>query len=344
MDIGSLIYSKLQDDLLETEVNSLKSYSVCLGTSLGNVRSQNEDRTVFCVLKSDISIYPIFISLLCDGMGGMKGGSLAASLTISSFLENFITLKDPEQLIECFSQSINYANKKVYHELGGRGGTTLSVLISHEDHCFIANVGDSRIYRASKGAGLTQLTIDDDVSQLLKEQGLFVDNELLNRNGITKFIGMDDDLHFEITKVLSDESYLLLTDGAYRIGQKLLAVLFENSHSNEVFVERVIQVADWMGGVDNSTCQIVDFRMIKGLFSGENIENSLMILEPSSISNYIFMKPEANKTGQRKSSRKKEKSPNSDSHKSEADISQESRVNLLDEFEFNVIDRDEKEL
>ena len=57
-----------------------------INTNIGVVREENQDRAV--VVEGSAAT----LALLCDGMGGHFGGSLAASITINTFASEMDSL------------------------------------------------------------------------------------------------------------------------------------------------------------------------------------------------------------------------------------------------------------
>ncbi|MGL5667943.1 MAG: PP2C family protein-serine/threonine phosphatase [Shewanella sp.] len=256
--------SRLLNNRYDKSVDYLIDYSVSLGSSIGNVRQSNEDRISFSKLTIRKYRKNIYVLILCDGMGGMRSGDLAASITVSSILSYLLSNYDEDDVSKSLIDAVNYSNKMVYSRLGGEGGSTLSLLLySSLSEYYYLNVGDSRIYSAFKSAGLSQLTEDDDLKNLLAKENLSVNEDVLRRNGLTKFIGMDVDL--DVKPMISETkgSVLLLSDGAHRVGQKLMAVIYSYSENISEFVHRVITLSEWMGGVDNASCIAVNFELMK---------------------------------------------------------------------------------
>lgn len=328
-----IIQERLMMEINDTKYNHLSGFSVSLGTSIGRVRSSNEDRVVFSKVKSSYSDESIFLLIVSDGMGGMKSGSLAAAMSVSSFLAKFHELYDVKAIEDRVKLSINFANSEVYNKLGGEGGATFSLLIySDLSGCHYCNIGDSRIYQASKSNGLTQLTIDDDVKSLLKQEGLSVDETILNGNGITKFIGMDSELDVDVLGGKCSGTFIIASDGVYRIGQKLMAVLYNYSDNINVFVERVISMSNWMGGVDNASCIVVDFEnMSQNIFESYGVDNSLVVWDPVGSYTYAYEYVSVFKD---KVKPKKKKETNAADKELNEKI---DRDNSVEDFSFNLI-------
>jgi serine/threonine protein phosphatase PrpC len=293
-----LIQDRFMIECNDTKYNHLDEFSVSIGSSIGQVRKANEDRVLFAKVNSPYQGGTLFILAVSDGMGGMKNGSLASAITVSSFLLKFKELESLNDIQDRIAKSINYANTEVYKKLGGEGGATFSLLIFNDSsECYYSNIGDSRIYQAYKSSGLTQLTIDDDVQNLLKREGLSVDGSILNQHGITKFIGMDSELEIDIVKTIASGTFILASDGTYRIGNKLMAVLYSHSESVSVFIERVITTSNWMGGVDNSSCIAIDFETLsKNIFEITDTNKDLTIWDPMGAYVFSLMTEENNKS------------------------------------------------
>ncbi|HHX8450574.1 TPA: PP2C family protein-serine/threonine phosphatase [Vibrio diabolicus] len=225
-------------------------------TSVGLVRKENEDRAIVARfysynLKSFVHCY-----VLSDGMGGMVNGGLAASITVATFLTKLEETIDSSSSIEsAIRNATTEAHKKVCGELNYKGGATLSAIISHTPgELYIVNIGDSRIYQCSSSNAMLQITEDDDIKSFLqKYRGIEVNDVLAQRNGLTKFIGMEGDLHFEIELCSSTSDFFIISDGIGLIGKDNLEGLYENRTSESEFLQRCIHLSNWLGGKDNAT-------------------------------------------------------------------------------------------
>lgn len=103
--------------------------SVALGSSLGLVRKQNEDRCL--VVRGSYAKSPrgdFTAAIVCDGLGGMSQGGEAAVLAASAFAAH-LYCSATSSWEERLSRAIAYANHEVYRHLHGNGGTTLSAVI-----------------------------------------------------------------------------------------------------------------------------------------------------------------------------------------------------------------------
>ncbi|ELU8564545.1 serine/threonine-protein phosphatase, partial [Vibrio parahaemolyticus] len=225
-------------------------------TTVGLVRKENEDRAIIArfysyKLKSFIHCY-----VLSDGMGGMANGGLAASITVATFLTKLEETFDSSDSIEAaIRNATEEAHKNVCGELNCKGGATLSAIISHTPgELYIVNIGDSRIYQCSSSNEMWQVTEDDDIKSFLKKyKGIEVNDVLAQRNGLTKFIGMEGDLDFEVEFCSSTSDFFIISDGIGLIGKDNLEGLYENRTSDAEFLQRCIHLSNWLGGRDNAT-------------------------------------------------------------------------------------------
>ena len=91
------------------------------------------------------------VFILCDGMGGHSHGEIA-SRTVATALGQYMKWHFPSDGImtkEVFNEGLNYAYEQlnlVDDDAPKKMGTTLTVVCFHQDGCFCAHIGDSRIY------------------------------------------------------------------------------------------------------------------------------------------------------------------------------------------------------
>jgi PPM family protein phosphatase len=156
--------------------------TVCTRTHPGNVRTINEDATMW---EPDISTIAV-----ADGMGGHNAGEVASQLALDSikaFLKKSAATDDftwPFGFSPALSfaanrlmTAIKIANRRVFRASEERPdytgmGTTVVAAIVEGSRVAFSGVGDSRIYSFA-GNELKQMTRDDSwVVMLMKESGL----------------------------------------------------------------------------------------------------------------------------------------------------------------------------
>ena len=229
-------------------------------TDVGRVRQENQDDYRAGELPGG-AVW----ALVCDGMGGAKGGR-EASQGACNVIENVFQ----EQYAQCgagqeeafLKKALIYANRFVFqkasHEesLAGMGTTAVCALV-RGGTVYLCHAGDSRAYLFRTGK-LTQLTHDHSYVQELVDCGTITVEEAEHhpqKNIITKALGVDYRLEPEFTseKLQKGDVLLLCTDGLTNmvadddIAQVLREVPFFDATS--ILVDRALQA----GGQDNIT-------------------------------------------------------------------------------------------
>ncbi len=168
-------------------------------TDRGLVRTNNEDHFIVDV---DLGLY-----LVCDGMGGVVGGQVAAE-TATSTIERVVRDRqevlsrvehDPSQapdLVRVVDDALRQACRDIYNRalsepsLAGMGCTATCVLIVGTK-AVMGHVGDTRLYLAREGRG-HQLSTDHTLAADLVRQGLIALEALRthpHRNVLTRVLG-----------------------------------------------------------------------------------------------------------------------------------------------------------
>ncbi len=174
-------------------------------TDKGYKRSENQDRYIAGKLANGVCF-----GFVCDGMGGAKGGSVAASM-LTEILEGCLFSQSSNGAIDIEKvtvDAIDSACREIYSKacrderLGGMG-TTISGVTVKDGLATVYNVGDSRVYISRDGI-LTQITEDHSVVQELFNRGSITEEEMNNhprKNLITRAVGVKHDVETDITEV-----------------------------------------------------------------------------------------------------------------------------------------------
>lgn len=231
-------------------VRRIPNIPVALGTDIGAVRKENQDRAV--VLRAQTTPDKFFVvAVLCDGMGGMEAGATCAALATSSFLASCIKnrkVATRERLVK----AVTDANDSVYANYQGDGGATLSAfIIDNTGEKLAVNVGDSRIY-TSEGKELEQISVDDTIAGQLekREKVSSLDTKLL------QFVGIGPDIEphiLELPNSLQLSRILLTSDGAHSLNFDSFNSLITQAAEPEVLLRRLLITSRWCGGSDNAT-------------------------------------------------------------------------------------------
>ena len=194
-------------------------------TDIGKVRTANEDGFDFGSFDDGTAW-----AIVCDGMGGVRGGHIASSMAIEMIGDKI--RKCYNKLMPVFSfeniflSTITTANVIVNDrsysdtDLQGMGTTIVSAIVKDNQAC-LAHVGDSRIYTVDH-RDILQVSRDHSYVQYLVDTGEITYEEAKRHpksNVITRAIGIGDDIEPDVdTFPLSGEEcamthVFLCTDG-----------------------------------------------------------------------------------------------------------------------------------
>jgi len=235
-------------------------------TDVGLVRDQNED--------SIGENQDLGLAVLADGMGGHRGGEVASAIAVSTILESLdnelknIKSGDTDEVSGYSLESIAVndavikANENVFTSSNEnsqyRGmGTTVVVLLFHNDHFTVAHVGDSRLYRYRDGE-LEQITRDHSLMQELVDRGFYTTDqarESLNKNLVTRAIGAEESVEVDVLEDVAHpgDIYLLCSDGLTDMLEDAVIknTIADNSENLEIIATELIRLSNEAGGKDN---------------------------------------------------------------------------------------------
>jgi serine/threonine protein phosphatase PrpC len=239
-------------------------------SDIGKKRTANED--YFGLYEG---IYGNLI-VVCDGMGGNKGGYRASRLAVETIKEEFDKIKginyDPKVVLK---EAMIQADIKMKKESAENVelkemGSTAVILLIKEGEAYTAHIGDSRIYMIREG-NIHQLTKDHSLVQQMIDGGIITAERAKdhpNKNVIVRSLGADGSSEPEIAEpfqVFKNDYYILCSDGltAYVDEYELQEIVTTNSP--QVSCSKLINIANERGGKDNITVQIVKVKKGKHL-------------------------------------------------------------------------------
>jgi protein phosphatase len=236
-------------------------------SDVGKVRQENQD--VFLV-EPEVGLF-----LVCDGMGGHRGGALAAK-TIAEDLPPAIENKldmlrapSPRAIRLLLRQALAEQSRQLQMEGTSENGykdmgATVVVALLQTGRAYIANLGDSRAYRYC-GGRLRQITKDHSVVSELLEKGQIKPNEAENhatQGQITRYVGMEDKAHPHVRSfgLKAGDRLLLCTDGLTDlVGDNEITGILQGSRDCQAACKSLVEAANAAGGTDNVTVVIVDW-------------------------------------------------------------------------------------
>lgn len=228
-------------------------------SSIGKVRKRNEDR--FALLQ-DRKFF-----VVADGMGGRKGGDVAATSAVDFVCQKICSFIDQESsplvvLKNLFSQTnqaiLNLSKQSP--ELKGMG-TTLTTMFLDRSKMFWGHIGDSRLYRIRKEK-IEQITCDHVAHRLRKEPTKRYQSLSLTYTSrvLTQVMGVSPSVlpHIGSLDILEGDIFLLCTDGLTdRLSNKEILEIILNIPESQARCEALIELANQKGGNDNITLILV---------------------------------------------------------------------------------------
>jgi protein phosphatase len=142
-------------------------------------------------------------------------------------------------------------------------GSTLTTALLRGARAYIANVGDSRTYRMSKGK-LTPVTRDHSVVARLVEHGLIEPDEVYShdqRSIIYRSLGSRPDLEVDVfdLEVEPGERLLLCSDGLWEmVRDGMIEEVLLDRRDPQQACDRLVALANLAGGEDNISVIIID--------------------------------------------------------------------------------------
>lgn len=192
-------------------------------SEIGLTRCENQD-AIFLAKNKNSGIF-----VVADGMGGHYNGGYASTKTVEIIRDwwkkvnvNLMTIPFLE-LISSLEDTIQYINSYIYNEYKKEkniGGTTLNILLVHENFYALYNVGDSRTYCCNQKESI-QISVDDvwQNQTNIRNNISLKDVKKDSRYGkLTKAIGVRDNITFSVTTcgINGRVVFLLCSDGFYK--------------------------------------------------------------------------------------------------------------------------------
>lgn len=250
-------------------------------TDVGKSRDHNEDN--FLVDKR------LNLFIVCDGMGGHAAGEVASAIAVRAirdvvsnnrdiFERSAAQPHDPllrQDMLRVLEYAIQEACTRIFdmaqENPERRGmGTTCSLIVISKRRCFIAHVGDSRIYLVRKGQ-VHQLTEDHTLLNEMLRRGKVQEAEAVEakyKNAITRAVGVYESVEVDTLDfdTLPGDRFMLCSDGlsGYLEEDTLLhhvAPVEIGRPSTQEELKRItnglIRFANDCGGKDNITVILV---------------------------------------------------------------------------------------
>ena len=195
---------------------------------------------------------PQTIFAVFDGMGGEEKGEIAAELAAKALL-GFDSKNMPVEALPSYCDKANRMIADYAEEHGIVTGTTAAIILFDLDEIYICNIGDTRIYRCSKGK-LKQISKDHVMP------GFYGMKPYLSQN-----LGIDESVmiiepYYAKGKYKPKDRFLICSDG-------LTDMVAESDIENvlkrkplEEAAQTLMNMALDHGGIDNITILICEIK------------------------------------------------------------------------------------
>lgn len=237
-----------------------------VGSRIGG-RKENQDSAGFRETKLGSII------VVCDGMGGMKGGSVASQLAVQIILETVATADKRLPPSAVLIQAIKNANSAILERgksnpnLQGMG-TTATVLLLTPYSALTAYVGDSRIYQLRNGKKIFRTFDHSMVFEMVRNKIISEEQARLSAqsNVILKALGVNADVEIEVIErpYKKGDRFVLCSDGFWGAmpEEEFVRHLVENNSIDKI-LESTANVVESIGRnsgqeYDNLTAAILE--------------------------------------------------------------------------------------
>jgi serine/threonine protein phosphatase PrpC len=242
--------------------------AVGLSTATGQ-RPRNEDFACCHVGTREEQARHGVVAAIADGMGGARGGRVAAEVAVRSFIDAYTSSSEILAIPRVCGQVVDAINRWLHWtgrtdpELQGMA-CTFTALILRGRHTHLVHVGDTRIYRL-RNDQLTLLTTD----------------HTLGRPGtshvLTRALGANESVRIDHSTEPAREHdrYVLMSDGVHTAlsSSQILHILSARAAPQET-AQRLVNASLEARTPDNATALVVDVLQLPAT-SQSDLESAL---------------------------------------------------------------------
>jgi serine/threonine protein phosphatase PrpC len=194
------------------------------------------------------------VAAIADGIGGAKGGRVAAETAVRGFLDGLCDLPETMEVRRAGAKVVDALNGWIFsqgqrdNKLAGMG-CTFTALVLRGRIAHVLHVGDTRAYRLG-GDRLTCLTVDH-----VREAGA-EHSTILNRAlGVETEIRLD----YATQPMARHDRFLLCSDGVHGfLRAEAIADILRQRSASEDSARALVAAALDAGSTDNCTALVID--------------------------------------------------------------------------------------
>ena len=205
------------------------------------------------------------IAAIADGMGGAKGGRVAAEIAVRGFLDGFCDLPETMEVQRAAAIVLDALNGWIHsqgqRDAGLKGmGSTFTALVLRGRLAHVVHVGDTRAYRLSRDR-LTCLTVDH-----VRQDGNGRSHVLLRALGVETEVRLD----YTSQPVSQHDRFLLCSDGVHGyLDSETMADIMRERVSSQDTARAMVAAALRADSTDNRTALVLD---VVGLETAQSAE------------------------------------------------------------------------
>ena len=204
--------------------------------------------------------------MVADGMGGHKAGDFASRFVVDTMVR-CMGLYKSDSPVTALRKAIEKTNELLFLEAQrdpdreGMGSTLVAATVD-QDTMYVANVGDSRLYKI--GDRIEQITEDHSLVEEMVRMGEISEEQARNhpdKNIITKAIGVSDTVepdYFD-TDLQKGECLLMCSDGlSNMVSDGQIKEIVDMRTDLESCAKELIRAANHNGGRDNIAVVLIE--------------------------------------------------------------------------------------
>ena len=239
-------------------------------TDIGSCRQENQDNYCAQQLAGGTAW-----GIVCDGMGGVNGGRIAARIatdTMQQYFARHMKALQPGMEKTFLMRGFDITNRAVYEkstsdpEMQGMGTTGVCAYASR-GMAHVVHAGDSRAYLFHAG-GLRQITRDHSMVQQLVDSGQITREQAAvhpQKNLITRALGVSANIvpEYNRCEIEAGDILLLCSDG---LSNCVSVPQIEETLARTPFYEAadaLVQKALEGGGLDNITVLLMQVEAVE---------------------------------------------------------------------------------
>lgn len=247
-------------------------------------RQEQQDSFGYNILNNKL------VCIICDGMGGHKGGKIASKLAVSQMLRN-VDLQQKSDYQQEMISSISEIDEAILglrdeSDIPLNAGSTIASICVSDNKLFWAAVGDSRVY-LFRNKKYVQLTKDQNYRTYLDEKlhageiDTVEYNSQCNRKeaeALINYLGIGNirkslfiDCNMSPFELLNDDILIIMSDGVYKIldNNEMCSIVNKFEDIVDVAQNMELKMIEKSGKYqierDNTTLAVIKIKNVGGI-------------------------------------------------------------------------------